>query len=107
MKGTLLPRPKIGWECPNCDMTAVSHETRAHSQMHPCPGLHGIIAPMVPVGMKCKVVAVRREDYAGAGVHLQRDNEGHPIMAIKTVRDDGEDCAVLAPLVDIEGKAYR
>lgn len=102
MGAVMLPERVFRWECPNCTLTAVSKSGRAHSQMHPCRGLQGLIAPMVPAGLKCKVVAVERGDYV-RNEQVQADGEGRPIMAVKTVRDDGEDCAVLAPMATAEG----
>jgi len=51
---------------------------------------------MVPAGTHCKVVAVEREDYVGREL-VQTDGNGRPVMAVQTIRDDGMDCAVLAP----------
>jgi hypothetical protein len=79
----------------------VTHETRAHVRMHTCRGLRGLTAPMVPAGTRCKVIAVERGDYVGRE-RVQRDGEGRPVMAVRTVRDDGEDCAVLAPMATAE-----
>lgn len=84
------------WVCPNCDTTSVTTETRPHSQMHNCVGLHGIIAPLVRSGVKCKVEAHQREDYIG-GELVRTDDRGRPIMSVTTTRDDGEDVMVFAP----------
>lgn len=51
---------------------------------------------MVPAGTRCKVEAVERGDYIGKD-EPQYDGEGRPIMSVVTTRDDGQDCAVLAP----------
>lgn len=96
MKAVILQPRRQQWECPNCDVTSVSQDSRPHSQMHPCRGLKGLIAPLVPAGTKCKVVAVEREDYVKREL-VQTDGEGRPIMAIVTVRDNGQDCVALAP----------
>jgi hypothetical protein len=95
MKGVLL-QAEHRWECPNCLFTDVTYDTVPHSRMHSCRGLKGLTAPMVPAGTRCKVEAVRREDYVGREL-VQRDGEGTPIMAIVTTRDEGQDCNVLAP----------
>jgi hypothetical protein len=55
-----------------------------------------LTAPMVPAGTRCKVEAVERGDYVGREL-VQTDGEGRPWMAVVTTRDDGQDCAVLAP----------
>ena len=85
------------WECPNCDHTHVTRTALQHAVVHICPGLRGLIAPLVRVGTKCKVEAREREDYLGKG-HAQVDDAGRPVMSIVTTRDDGVDCRVLAPV---------
>lgn len=85
------------WECPNCTTTDVTTDPRPHSRMHSCRGLAGLTAPMVPVGTRCKVEAVERGDYVG-GELVTLDGDGRPVMAVVTTRDDGQDCAVFAPL---------
>ena len=55
---------------------------------------------MVERGTRAKVEAVEREDYVGReqvqlGVVAGRVT---PIMSIVTTRDDGQDCAVYAPV---------
>jgi hypothetical protein len=51
---------------------------------------------MVPAGTRCKVEAVTRGDHVGAE-RVQTDGDGRPVQAVVTTRDDGVDCAVLAP----------
>lgn len=85
------------WVCPNCTQTARTHEARPHTRYHACRGLYGLSAPFVQDGVHCKVEAIEREDYLGTD-RAQCDGEGRPIMAIVTTRDDGNDCAVLAPM---------
>lgn len=84
------------WECPNCDLTDVTYQAGIHSRFHNCRGLKGLSAPMVPAGTKAKVEAMEREDWVGKE-DVQYDGEGKPIMSIVTTRDEGQDCAVLAP----------
>jgi hypothetical protein len=84
------------WECPNCVLTQVTHEAQPHTRFHLCKGLKGLTAPMVPAGTRCKVEAVERGDWVGKEL-VQTDGEGRPVMAVVTTRDDGQDCAVLAP----------
>lgn len=88
--------PSQRWVCPNCTLTQVTHEPRAHTRFHSCRGLRGLTAPMVPAGTRCKVEAVERDDYV-RGEDVQRDGEGRPVMAVVTTRDDGTDRAVFAP----------
>lgn len=52
---------------------------------------------MVPADTNCKVEAVERGDYVGRE-QVQTDGEGRPVMSVQVTRDDGIDCAVLAPL---------
>jgi len=84
------------WGCPNCGSRQVTTEGSLHTRFHPCPGLKGVLAPMIKVGQKVKVFAVVREDYVGRDL-TQNDDSGRPIMAVVTEREDGNDCAVLAP----------
>jgi hypothetical protein len=91
-----LLRPEQRWECPNCDLTQVTHESAPHTRFHACPGLRGLTAPMVPAGTRAKVEAVVRDDYVGREI-VQYDGEGVPVSFVVTTRDDGNDVAVLAP----------
>lgn len=92
----VLLRPEHHWTCPNCTATDVTYETQPHARFHSCAGLKGLSAPFVPEGLACKVVTEERGDYVGRDL-VQVDGDGRPIMAVVTVRDDGEDRAVLAP----------
>ena len=96
MRGVALT-PRVRWSCPNCDCRSTSREARPHSQMHTCPGLGGILAPLVPEGMRCKVEAIEREDAVGSEQGIRFDEHGRAIMAVRTMRDDGYDTAVFAP----------
>jgi hypothetical protein len=86
------------WVCPNCEHTRVTRGIGRQVVIHTCRGLRGLIAPLVQNGVKCKIVARVREDYVGRE-HVQVDGEGRPIMSVVTIRDDGQDCRVLAPVV--------
>lgn len=99
MKTTSLPIlvPEQRWECVNCTTTDVTNESQLHTRFHSCRGLRGLTAPMVPAGTRCKIEAVEREDYAGRDIP-QLDGEGRPVMAVVTTREEGQDCAVLAPV---------
>lgn len=88
--------PEHRWACPNCTQTQVTHEPRPHTPFHACRGLRGLTAPFVPAGTNCKVEAREREDWVGRDL-VQTDGENRPVMSIVTTRDDGQDCAVLAP----------
>jgi hypothetical protein len=84
-------RPEHRWECPNCDQTAVTHEARPHTQMHSCPGLFMLTAPMVEAGTRADVRAVTRENYLGGAVQTTTE-DGTPISSIVRIREDGQDC---------------
>jgi len=94
----LLTPPEQRWECPNCDLTDVTHipAGQVASRMHSCAGMAGLTAPMVPAGTRCKVEATEREDFI-AGEQVQLDGNGRPVMNLITTRDDGQDCTVYAP----------
>ena len=83
------------WACPSCDLTDVTHEAKPHSRMHPCAGLAGLTAPMVPAGTSAKHEAVERGDYIGSD--LVQLTDGRPVMSVVTTRDEGQDCTVFAP----------
>jgi hypothetical protein len=91
------------WYCPNCTDTHVTYEDRPHTPFHPCRGLMGLTAPFVAAGTRAKVEAVPREDYVGRE-QVQTDGEGRPVMAIITTREDGQDCAVMAPCATVTGE---
>lgn len=99
MRAALLT-PQQRWECPNCTTTDVTREARPHTRFHPCTGLRGLTAPMVPAGTRCKVEAREREDYVGRDL-VTCDGEGRPVMSVVTTRDDGQDCAVFAPCATV------
>ena len=97
----ILQRPDRHMECPNCDLKlVVKGHDGIQPVMHPCKGLKGLQAPMVPEGTRCKVEAVEREDYVGKE-SLTYDGEGRPIMRVETTRDDGNDVAVFAPCANL------
>lgn len=92
-------RPTHQWECPNCSFTDVTHEAQPHTRYHPCSGLKGLLAPMIPAGQKVKVTAVEREDYIG-------DSNAGRVMAVVTERPDGSnDTAVFAPTASITARS--
>lgn len=97
----VLEAPVRRWYCPNCDVKDVTREAQPHTRYHSCRGLRGLSAPMIQEGVRGKVEAREREDYVGKEA-VQRDGEGRPIMSIVMTRDDGTDCAVLAPTATIE-----
>jgi hypothetical protein len=54
----------------------------------------------VPAGTRAKVETVERGDWVGREL-VQTDGNGRPVMAIRTTRDDGIDCTVLAPCATV------
>jgi len=100
MNVPILQPPITRWECPSCGLEDVTHEVGPHSRFHNCGSLGGLSAPMVPAGTKAKHVVNLREDYEGDQL-AQRDEDGRALMNIVTVRDDGEDCTVLAPTANV------
>ena len=99
---TILSTERL-WACPNCTTVQKTTEPRPHTRFHACPGLHGLTAPMVPAGTRCKVETHEREDYIGTDkVQL---HEGRPVMSVVTTRDDGQDTAVFAPVASGTGTA--
>ena len=86
------------WVCPNCPAQAVT--VGASNRFHNCLGLRGLLAPMVLDGVRCTVVAEERQDYIGSE-DVRLDADGRPVMAVRTVRDDGEDLVVFAPTAHV------
>lgn len=82
------------YSCPNCATTVATTNTK--QPYHPCPGLAGLMAPLVPAGTRAKVEAVERGDWVGKEL-VHTDSNGRPVMAVVTTRDTGQDCTVFAP----------
>jgi hypothetical protein len=93
----LLATPEHRWSCPNCDASHITRESKPHTPFHSCRGLRGLTAPFVADGTRAKVEAVERGDYVRDEV-VRIDGEGRPVMAVVTTRDEGQDCAVYAPM---------
>jgi hypothetical protein len=90
----ILEPPVRLWSCPSCQTKDRTQKTEVHTQMHPCPGLSGLNAPLIEVtDLDAKVdarqVLVSREDYAG----------DKPVIAsCRTDHGDGSnDLTVYAP----------
>lgn len=97
--------PRVVWECPNCQERMATDGTPDKPILHPCAGLKGFLAPMVPEGADCKVEAVERGDYLN-GEDVRLDGEGRPIMAVVTTRADGSnDCVAFAASAHATGEA--
>lgn len=87
--------PRTEWYCPNCTQVEVTYNVVPHTRFHVCPGLKGMTAPYMPVGTRCKVEAVEREDYIGNEL-VQCNADGRPIATVVTTRDDGNDVIAFA-----------
>jgi hypothetical protein len=104
MPAHILEPPVQRWECAHCNTRAT---TRGEpNRYHDCPGLAGIMTPMVLEEHR-GLVLVRtrvREDYIG-GDDVTKDDNGVPIMAVETLRADGSnDLAVMAPCAKLTGR---
>lgn len=86
--------------CPNCTVEMSTPATKP--VLHRCKGHAGLLAPMVPAGIKADVRTVEREDYIGGD--LVQVHEGRPIMAVVTEREDGQDVTVFAPTATGNGE---
>ena len=94
------------WECPHCALTEPTRPLPPEaSRFHPCPGLHGLTAPLVRAGTDCQVVAVERGDYL-AGERQRTGDDGRPYMAVETRHADGHtDLAVFPGVAVLGGSA--
>jgi hypothetical protein len=99
----LFDRPPAQWECPNCPAVARTPWDTAN-RFHTCAGLRGLTAPMLRAGTRARVHAVEREDYVGTE-DVRLDADGRPVMAVVTVRDDGQDVTVFAPTAYARGES--
>ena len=89
--------------CPSCGHTQ-PRPAGGGTPMHACPGMAGLVVPLVPEGTRAEHRAVEREDYV-AGADVRLDGNGRPVMHVRTVRDDGEDLTVYAPTAHVEARA--
>jgi len=85
----------MDWACPNCHITDRTRMLPENAvRMHPCGGLKGLLAPLVPEGMDCKVTAVPREDYL-AGEIQRHGDDGRPYAGVRRERADGSNDALV------------
>lgn len=87
------------WVCPSCDSAARTVD--AKTPMHPCKGLAGLLAPLVPEGQRAKHTAVEREDFIGRE-RVQFDAHGRPMMAVRTETEDSLSSTVFSPVATLE-----
>ena len=88
------------WVCPNCTVTDLTYNKE--QRFHNCRGLKSLTAPMVLEGVKCKVEAVERGDYAVNDDLVRLDGEGRAVMAVETTRDEGNDIIAFADCASID-----
>ena len=90
------------WYCPNCSLTERTPPLPpGASRFHACPGLHSLIAPLIREGIHAAVVAEERADYLDGETQAMGD-DGKAYMAIRTIRDDGDDLVVNAGLATVK-----
>lgn len=87
------------WYCPKCNASAMTND--ASQPMHPCRGIAGLMIPLLREGVRADLRPVEREDYVGKDL-VQVDGNGRPVMAVRTIRDDGEDCTVFPATATIQ-----
>lgn len=103
----LLAPAMADWYCPNCKITlSAPLPPPGQAKFHVCGSLHGLTAPLIRQGVRCKVEAEERGDYLGREVQATGD-DGRPYMAVRTTRDDGDDLAVNAGLAQARLGDYR
>lgn len=90
------------WFCPSCDSAARTVDQK--TPMHPCKGLAGLMAPLVPEGQRAKHTAVEREDWIGKEL-VQYDARGRPMMSVRTETDDSLSTTVFSPTARMQGAA--
>lgn len=85
------------WECRNCSRRAVTRGL-IPNRFHDCPGLHGLVAPLIREGSDCRVIAVERGDYL-RNEQQRTGDDGKPYMAVVTEYADGHTDAAVFPAV--------
>lgn len=87
------------WYCPRCDAEARTVTTRLPH--HPCPGMAGLMVPLIVRGDRARLLTVDREDYIGKQ-DVQLDDNGRPVMAVEVEHADGStDRTVYAPTATV------
>lgn len=93
-----VPLLSRNWVCPSCDSAARTVDWK--TPMHPCKGLAGLMAPLVPEGQKAQHRANERGDWVGREL-VQRDGNGRPVMSVITETEDSLSTTVYAPAATI------
>ena len=97
----IVIRMDTNWQCNSCGMQHVE-PARAEviTPMHACGGMAGAWVPFVPANSTARLRVEERQDYIGKDTPFV-DAKGRPIMSVYTMREDGEDCHILAPTVNM------
>lgn len=94
--GAVLLEVEHLWECPSCDLTGRSTSATPDNKMHPCPGLGGLLVPVVAAGVAAEHRVNVREDYLGDARTPM--HEGAPVMSVQTRFGDGQEaCTIYVP----------
>lgn len=89
------------WVCPHrhCGSWATTHDAKL--PMHDCAQTFGLRVPLVPVGTRAEHRVDERQDFVRAERVQLDPQRGRPVMAVRTVTDDGQDCTVYAPTAQL------
>lgn len=96
----ILSSPNKNWYCPECSRQHITKVSEPHTPLHQCASLRGAWVPFVEEGIKARFRVNYREDYLRTDTATV-DGEGKPIQSINTQRDDGEDCTIFAPSINL------
>jgi hypothetical protein len=90
------------WQCNTCGRLHVTQASTEGVQtpLHQCAALAGTWVPFVPAGSGAVIRVEERQDYIGKDT-VFHDTNGRPIMSVYTMREDGEDCHILAPTTNM------
>jgi len=83
------------WHCPQCGLTARTRPVP--NRWHPCPRLKGVSVQLLRKGVPGSIRLIEREDYVGNDKVQLLGEDGRPVMAAITTRDNGQDVVVYAP----------
>lgn len=94
----LLPPPTKDWYCPACGLTDRTQQHGYHVRYHTCPKTRMLSIAMLPKGTAGKIVVHEREEYVGSEIVQYDPERGRPIVSAETIRDNGNDLIVFAPM---------
>ena len=93
----ILEAPIRDWHCPACGLTDRTQQHGYHVRYHTCPKTRMLSIAMLPAGTAGKIVVHEREEYVGKEI-VQYDQAGRALVSAETVRDNGNDLIVYAPM---------